>query len=75
MENDLTQKQIELIVARQVWLEEEILGDDAEYIYYCNGGQEAFYEKYLWKVLGLEKCLILGHSSLLEIDRTEEMGQ
>jgi hypothetical protein len=55
---DLTPKQIELIQARQKYLEEEILGSDPEgkeYILESQGSMEAFYKKNLWDYLNLSE--------------------
>ena len=53
---NLTPKQIESILVRQKYLEDEILGKDIdtrEYILEYHGGQAKFYKKWLWDWLSL----------------------
>ena len=71
---ELTVGQIDRIFERQIWLEQEILGDDEEYIYYSWGGQENFYEINLWKYLGMEKLFNLEASSKEILNPSGEMN-
>ena len=47
----------EMAMAEKEWLDEKVVGsfDSAEYVFWTNGGYNAFYEKWVWMKLFPEK--------------------
>ena len=66
----MTEEQIQKVFERQLWLEKNVLGADLEsheYVLWSQGGQEAFYKKWLWEYLGLDEFANLEASEPIEI--------
>lgn len=50
-------EEAEMAMDEWEWLDEYVVGwgDSADYVYYTNGGYDAFYEKWIWRKLFPEK--------------------
>jgi len=55
---ELTEKEMERLLERQMWLQENVLGnawDSQDYIFKSQGGYDNFYKKWLWEYVFPEK--------------------